>query len=227
MKDLIGDKVYLPGQNGEDDKPMPVDPETEPALQASLPDRELLKYNPILEGLDIPSQKKGQFSDVDEERWLVVVEELMTRGAKTSGEIAGLVGVSQRRIATFIKLVKERWAKSMTPGQVNTRREALYLEAERVKDACWLVIQNTDNDMCRLAYLKMILEAGKRQSSLIGAEKQQVAIEHSVEARHKTPDEMQGEIASSLNISAEDYASLGNLLAEKLTEAKKLESDND
>lgn len=227
MKDLIGEQVYLPGQNGEDDKSMPVDPETEPALQASLPDAEILKYNPILHGLDIPSQKKGQFSDVDEERWLVVVEELMTRGAKTSGEIAGLVGVSQRRIATFIKLVKERWAKSMTPGQVNTRREALYLEAERVKDACWLVIQNTDNDMCRLAYLKMILEAGKRQSSLIGAEKQQVAIEHSVEARHKTPDEMQGEIASSLNISAEDYASLGNLLAEKLTEAKKLESDND
>ena len=60
MKDLIGEQVYLPGQNGEDDKSMPVDPETEPALQASLPDAEILKSNPILHGLDIPSQKKGQ-----------------------------------------------------------------------------------------------------------------------------------------------------------------------
>jgi hypothetical protein len=180
-----------------------------------------------LQGLDVPSQNKGQFSETDEERWLVVVEELMTRGVKTTGEIATITGVSQRRIVNFVKVVKERWAKSMTPGQVNTRREALYLEAERVKDACWMVIANTDNDMCRLAYLKMVLEAGKRQSSLIGAEKQQVAIEHTVEARHKTPDEMQGEIASSLNISADEYASLGNMLAERLTEAKKLESDND
>jgi len=224
MKDLIGEQVYLPGQEGNDDVHMKVNPDD---LEMSPPDTEIVLRDARLQGLDVPSQNKGQFTETDEERWLVVVEELMTRGVKTTGEIATITGVSQRRIVNFVKVVKERWSQSMTPGQVNTRREALYLEAERVKDACWTVIMNTDNDMCRLAYLKMILEAGKRQSSLIGAEKQQVAIEHTVEARHKTPDEMQGEIASSLNISAEEYASLGNMLAERLTEAKKLESNND
>lgn len=215
-KDLIGEQVYLPGQGGKADQELPV---AEQELVTSGRDLEVIARYPILRGLDLPTQSKGALSALDQERWVIAIEVLLQRGVKSLTELAQLTGLSVARADKLVKEVRERWSKSLTAGQVNSRREAIYLEAERVKEACWETLSNLEgNDLAKLAYLKMIIECGKRQSALIGAERINVSVETT--ASHKSAVEMERELAKQLKIPVEDLANIGDTISKQLTSAR-------
>lgn len=215
-KDLLGDKVYLPGQGGNADQELPV---AEQELAVSGRDVEIITRYPIMRGIDVPTQAKGQLSALDMERWIVAVEILLQRGVKSIAEIAQVTGLTVARADSFVKEVRERWSKSLTAGQVNARREAIYLEAERVKEACWETLHNLEgNELAKLAYLKMIIECGKRQSALIGAERINVSVETT--ASHKSAADMERELAKQLKIPLEDLANIGDTISKQLSNAR-------
>lgn len=215
-KDLLGERVYLPGQAGRDNQDLSL---SERELAVSSRDTEIITRYPIMRGIDVPTQTKGQLSTLDQERWIVAIEILLQRGVKSIAEIAQVTGLTVARADKFTKEVKDRWSKSLTAGQVNARREAIYLEAERVKDACWDTLQNLEgNELAKLAYLKMIIECGKRQSALIGAERINVSVETT--ANHKSAAEMERELAKQLKIPVEDLANIGDTISKQLSDAR-------
>ena len=218
MKDLIGDKVYVPG---EEPTEIAI---TDSELISSGRDLEVMVRHPIMKGLDVPKNKTGTLDPIDKERWLVVIETLMQRGAKSVTEISDLTHLSPRRTSRFVSEVRDRWANSLTMGQVNSRREQLYLECERVKEECWRLLQQAESEVARLAYMKMIIDAGKRQSALIGAERINVNVESTV-AGHKTAEEMEAEVARSLSIPVEQFSAIGEMLSKQITVLRKDEDD--
>jgi hypothetical protein len=109
-------------------------------------------------------------------------------------------------------------------GQVNSRREQLYLECERVKEECWRQYHLVDSEMAKLAFMKMIIDAGKRQSSLIGAERINVNVESKV-AGHKTAEEMEAEVAGQLSISVDQFSVMGEMLSKQITTLRKDHND--
>lgn len=216
-QDLVGQEVYLPSSDGEQIKIEVSDSE----VVSSGRDLELVLTHQKLHGLDVPKRKQGTLSPIDKERWLVVIETLMQRGVKSIRELTDITGLGTNRAGEFVREVRERWASSLTMGQVNSRREQIYLEAERVKDECWRALQLTDNESMRLAYLKMIIDCGKRQSALIGAERINVNVESKTIAAHKTAEEMEAEVAKNLSISVEQFSAIGEMLSKQLTLHRK------
>ncbi len=215
-KDLLGEQVYLPGQGGRPDQEIAI---ADQEVAVSGRDIEVMVKYPILRGIDIPTQAKGSLSALDSERWIIAIEVLLQRGVKSIAELAEITGLTVPRADKFVKEVRERWSKSLTAGQVNARREAIYLEAERVKEACWQTLENLEgNDLAKLAYLKMIIECGKRQSALIGAERINVSVETT--ANHKSAAEMERELAKQLKIPVEDLANIGDTISKQLTSAR-------
>ena len=218
MKDILGHKVYVPGEEP-----------TEIAISdseviSSGRDLEIIVQHSIMKGLDVPKKKSGALDPIDKERWLVVIETLMQRGAKSVTEICDVTGLHANRASRFVSEVRDRWANSLTMGQVNSRREQLYLECERVKDECWRLLQQAESEVARLAYMKMIIDAGKRQSALIGAERINVNVESKV-AGHKTAEEMEAEVARSLSIPVEQFSAIGEMLSKQITTLRKDEDD--
>ena len=110
-------------------------------------------------------------------------------------------------------------------GQINSRREQIYLEAERVKEECWDALKVCTSEPMRLAYLKMIIDCGKRQSALVGAERININVESKVDAKHKSADEMAKEGAGQLSISIEEYSAIGDMLSQQLTDLRKGNED--
>lgn len=217
-KDLIGDKVYVPG-----DEPTEI-AISDSEVVSSGRDLEIMATHPLLRGLDVPRNKQGFLDPIDKERWLVVVETLMQRGAKSVTEIRDVTGLTANRSSKFVSEVRDRWANSLTMGQVNSRREQLYLECERVKEECWRQYHLVDSEMAKLSFMKMIIDAGKRQSSLIGAERINVNVE-SKTASHKSADEMQAEVAKGLSISVDQFSTIGEMLSKQITTMRKDSDD--
>ena len=216
-EDLIGDQVFVPG----DEIQIQV---TDSDVKSSGRDLAILQRSPLLKGLDVPNRKKGALDPIDHERWLVVIETLMQRGVKSVRQVSDLCGITFSRADRFVKEVRDRWANSLTMGQVNSRREQIYYEAERVKEECWTQYQLTDNETMKLAYLKMIVDCGKRQSGLIGAERINVNVESTV-ATHKSAAEMEAEVANQLSISVDQFSAMGEMLSKQITTLRKDQDD--
>ena len=221
-KDLISDAVYVPTS---DDEGITIDI-SDIDVATSGRDLDLTLTHPKLAGLDIPKVKQGKMKPLDEERWIVVVETLMQRGVSSLSQMHTLTGLAYARCGEYVAEVRDRWAKSLTMGQINSRREQIYLEAERVKEECWQALQTCTNESMRLAYLKMIIDCGKRQSALVGAERININVESKVEARHKSAEEMAKEGAGQLSISVEQFSAIGDMLSKQLTDMRKEGKDD-
>lgn len=196
--------------------------EDDPALQISEPDTEIILANNMLRNLDIPTAKKKlECSPLDILRWLDATEIVLARGAKTVTEVARLFGIATTFARDLINDVKARWAVNINPSLVNVRREQLYLECERVKDYAWQAIENNSNAGVQLKYLQLILQAGQRQSSLIGAEKVAVSVETSIVAAHKSEQDFEQDYVGAAEISADELKQLGDLLAKHRSEKNK------
>ena len=210
--DLIGEKVFVPF--GADQIIVEI---TDPEVQTSGRDLEVVVTQPLLRGLDVPKEKMPERNTIDYERWLAIVETLIQKGLNSIIKIKQTTGLSYKTSANMVQEVRQRWAKSLTLGQVNSRREQIYKEAERVKDECWRRMEFIENDTMRLRMMQMILECGKRMSSLIGAERINVNVE-SGGAGHKTIEDMQSEV---VGISVEQFQQIGQALSQQLTDTRK------
>lgn len=214
--DLVGPVLEVPDEiNPEIMLEMKL-ADDDPELAASAADDRYT--DPMVRDLDIPTAKKlTNCTPLDRERWHAVVETLIQRGAKNAAELNKLTGINEWSARTIIKEVRERWHSTLTPGQVNSRREQLYLEAERVKEFAWTALQNLESEAMQLKYLQLILQAGQRQSSLVGAEKQQVSLEATVTARHKSGADFENEFLDNNGLSAEELKEIGNMLSRRLS----------
>lgn len=183
----------------------------DPALFVSPPNLKATT-NPLLKGLDLPTELRlREMSEVDKQRWLEVLAALIQRGVNGSIQIVELTGLSNATVRTLLNELKESWSKSLSPNIINVRREQIYLEAERVKEFCWNSIRNSDSEAMQLKYLQLILAAGQRQSSLIGAERPQ-AQEQVVGAEEKKEE--------SINLSEDQLRAIGDMISKELGKEK-------
>lgn len=220
-KDLISNRVYVPTA---DDEGVVIEI-TDTDVATSGRDLDMTISHPKLAGLDIPKVRAGKMTFMDEERWLVVIETLMQRGVSSISQIHTITGLAYDRCGAGVAEVRDRWSKSLSMGQINSRREQIYLEAERVKEECWDALKVCTSEPMRLAYLKMIIDCGKRQSALVGAERININVESKVDAKHKSADEMAKEGAGQLSISIEEYSAIGDMLSQQLTDLRKGNED--
>jgi len=171
-------------------------------------------------GLDLPSQVKGPWSPIDEERWIVAVENLLARGAQSGQHIAKLTGLTVHAACNFIKDIKERWSSNLTIPEVNVRREKLYNENERVSDFCWSKIYEDPDGKNTISYLKLIGESNTRKARLIGAEIVSLNVEQA-RIERMTQEEIQQQASKQLGVDVQSLKQLGDLLASEMTKPKK------
>lgn len=171
-------------------------------------------------GLDLPSQVKGPWSPIDEERWIVAIENLLARGAKSGQHVAKLTGLSVHAACNFIKDIKERWTSNLTIPEVNVRREKLYNENERVSDFCWSKINEDPDGKNTISYLKLIGESNTRKARLIGAEIVSLNVEQA-RIERMTQEEIQQQASKQLGVDVHSLKQLGDLLATEMTKTKK------
>lgn len=202
---------------------------TEEDLEVS-PSRNLANICPELQGVDVPTNIHQPFSPMDRMRWLNVVETLMGRGIEHSGRIAGITGLTPMQVAYFKKEILASWQKTTAPSTVNLRREKLYLEAERIKEACWKAFQRNEENIQgdykeQTLYLKMILEAGSRQAQLCGLNRVD-AIEHNANITVKKDEKtMIEEAENKLSLPVGSLDLIGKALAKQISEMKDSENE--
>tara|TARA_Y100000592_G_scaffold101095_2_gene185391 strand:- start:5854 stop:6513 length:660 start_codon:yes stop_codon:yes gene_type:complete len=198
---------------------------TEEDLNAS-PSRNLASICTELQGVDVPSNTSKPFSNIDRQRWLNVIETLMGRGIEHSGRIAGITGLSPAQVTYFKKEILAVWQKTTSPSTVNLRREKLYIEAERVKEACWRAFNRNEHDGLgdfkeQTLYLKMILEAGTRQAQLCGLNRVD-AVEHNANITVKKDEKtMIQEAENKLSLPVGSLDLIGKALAKQISDMKE------
>lgn len=167
---------------------------------------------PIFSGLEVPSQTKGPFSYIDRERWMIVIESLLSRNVKSGRAIAKLTGLSINTSCDWVNAIKEMWQNDLTAGKVNVRREKLYAENERIADFCWNLIQIDPLEKSVPSLLKIIGDTNQRRSRLVGAEQITLNVGQTIEQNIDT-DYIQTQAAAKLGISIGSLKTLGDTLA--------------
>lgn len=188
--------------------------------------RDLTHVDPRMKGVDVPVTLKG-FDELTEERWLVAVEIMMSRGIETTSEIAGITGLSSRTAGIFRNQVIKRWASTMTQGALNERREKLYIEADRVKAELWRMYERGEREGAdfkeQLSYLKMIVDTGARQAKLCGLEA--LPAEQQTAASNKDKAQLTSEAEARLQLPSGSLETIGKALAEAISK-EKVERDD-
>ena len=171
-------------------------------------------------GLDLPSQIKGPFSPIDNERWIIAIENILARGAKSAQHVSKLTGLTINAAVNFIKDIKERWSSNLTIPEVNIRREKLYNENERVSEFCWNKINEDPDGKNTISYLKLIGESNTRKARLIGAEIVSLNVEQA-RIERMTQEEIQIQASKQLGVDVQSLKQLGDLLATEMTKTKE------
>jgi hypothetical protein len=170
----------------------------------------------IMADLDVPSHNKGPFSDIDKQRWLVVVENLLVRGVKSGREVSRLTGLSAPTACGFVNNVKEALSKDITIGRINTTRELLYSENETIADFCWNIIRTDPLDNKVPQLLKIIGDTNSRRARLMGLESVGLNVSKVDESQTYDPEKSQKLIAEKLGINALDLKNIADGLASKM-----------
>jgi len=224
-EDILGPILEVPEDFDQDNILEMSVPDDDKEVQMSPADEALAKSDRLLNDLDIPTHRElKSMTNVDKERWLVVIETLLQRGVKSKNKMTRLLNLPTYTVNKFVQEVMGNWQQSLSVGTINCRREQIYLEAERVKEYAWRALTMVDNDSAKLKYLQLILHAGQRQSSLIGAEKQQVEAAVTVQAQHKSTADFENEFIDIKGISGEQLKDLGDVISRQLS-LNKTEED--
>jgi hypothetical protein len=166
------------------------------------------KVHPILVGQDVPPLP---YDDLNKERWMIIIEYII--GVHRIFAIADITGLSFSTTSKLIDELKIRWSKTLTPAQANSRREALYQECERIKALAWDEVQVNDKD--KIAYMKLIIEAQKRQATLCGLDKLEIAIEQITTEKKEL----------AIDASPETLAQIGLMLAKTISSQKRINDE--
>lgn len=171
------------------------------------------KLPPIMKDLDVPSQSTGPFSEIDKQRWNLVVENLLVRGVKSGREIARLTGLSAPTACKFVKDVKDSLSKDITVARINTTRELLYSENQTIADFCWNIIRSDPLDNKVPQLLKIIGDTNSRRARLMGLESVGINVSKTDEIQNYSPEETQKQVALKLGISPDKLKHLADNLA--------------
>lgn len=168
--------------------------------------------------LDLPSQTSGKISPIDEQRWIVAIENLLARGVNTHQQISKLTGLNSDLSKKYLIKIKENWSKNLTQGTVNLRRESLYLEHERIKKFAWSQIDISDPSENRsmLGYISAIQKSLTAQASLIGANIVSIDVQNN-NVRAMSQIELQQSAAKMLDLDENNLKMLGDMLATAIT----------
>lgn len=132
----------------------------------------VLSGNPAIAGIECPVNSRPPFSTEESLAWENCVEQLVARGVRTASSISKHTGLSIGQSKTMLEKIASGWAASMSTSLVNSRREALWQEAERVKEEAWesyYLSKSLDDDpKVQGAWLKLVLDAGGSQAKLCG-----------------------------------------------------------
>ncbi len=188
-------------------------------LYASSPQN---NFHALLFGLDVPSCTSGKISPIDEQRWIVVIENLLSRGLNTHQQISKLTGLNVDLSKKYLIKIKENWAKNLSQGTVNLRREALYMEHDRIKQYCWNQIDLADPSETKnqLGFIKAIQTSLSSQAKLVGAEIVSIDVSNN-NIRAMNQHELQQAAAKVLDIDENNLKMLADLLAENIVEPKE------
>lgn len=170
----------------------------------------------IIMDLDVPTQTKGPFSDIDRQRWQLVVEQLLVRGVKSGREVSRITGLTAPTACTFVKDVKDALSNDVTPTRINQTRELLYAENQNIADFCWTLIRTdpTDNRVPQL--LKIIGDTNQRRSRLMGLENVQISISKNDGNTQYDVEAAQRQTAAKLGVNIGALKEMGNFLATKI-----------
>lgn len=183
---------------------------------------------PIFSGLEVPTQTKGPFSHIDRERWMIVIEALLSRNVKSGRAISKLTGLSVNTSCDWVNSIKEMWSNDLTPQKVNVRRETLYAENERIATFCWNLIQIDPLEKSVPSLLKIIGDTNQRRSRLVGAEQITLNVGQTIEQDIDT-EYIQTQAAAKLGISIGSLKNIGDTLAIEMipnTDTETNEEDN-
>ncbi len=185
-------------------------------------------FHAMLFGLDVPSCTSGKMSAIDEQRWIVVIENLISRGLNTHQQIAKLTGLNTDLSKKYVMQIKENWAKNLSQGTVNVRRESIYLEHDRIKNYCWNQIDLADPSETKnqLGFIKAIQTSLTAQSNLIGANIVSLDISNN-NVRAMTQHELQQAASKVLDIDENNLKQLADLLAQNIVEPKTEETNDE
>ena len=143
--------------------------------------------DPLLAGLRIPPRLgRGKPRQRDLEPWLDLVGELIGRGVHTPSQLRRLLGVSYKTAKNWLRIVHQRWSRSLSDELVSVRRERLYSEADQVAKTAWreaTAPETTPSETAAL--LKVILLANERKATLTGLDVLEVRVSKRVE-QHST-----------------------------------------
>lgn len=169
------------------------------------------KVHPILIGQDVPPLP---YDDLNKERWLIIIEYIIgVHRIFATRVIADIIGIHFTTTQRLIDELKIRWSKTLTPAQANSRREALYQECERIKALAWDEVQVNDKD--KVAYMKLILEAQKRQATLCGLDKLEISVEQITTEKKEL----------AIDASPETLSQIGLILAKTISAQKRLNDE--
>jgi hypothetical protein len=197
-------------------------PLDDPRFIPSEPDPIPAQTDERVAGIDFPSCK-ANWNIVDRKRWMLAVEQMMQLGILRVSEMAKISGLSNILVSGLLKEVQEAWSKTVTKAEVNIRREALFKEADIIKEKCWVqlekleeIAKTKDNIPLHnsiIAYHRMILEAGKRQAMLCGLDKIEIQVDTSVTVEQKDEGKMLEELQSKISIPLDQLENLAKELA--------------
>jgi len=180
----------------------------------------------IMNDLEVPSAVRGPFSTIDRERWITVIEALMTRGVKSTREAAKITGLTHMTCSNFINEIKDTWQNDLTPEKVNYRREVLYSENERIAEFCWGMIQMDPTDKNVPSFLKIIGETNTRRSRLVGAEQITLAV-GKIESNNIDTNVIQTKAAAKLGVSVNALKEMGDIMATKMLPSLDIEESDE
>lgn len=169
------------------------------------------KVHPILVGQDVPPLP---YDDLNKERWMIIIEYIIgVHRIFATSAISDITGISFATVQKLVDELKIRWSKTLTPAQANSRREALYQECERIKALAWDEVQVNDKD--KISYMKLILEAQKRQATLCGLDKLEISVEQITTEKKEL----------AIDASPETLAQIGHMLAKTISSQKRLNDE--
>ena len=100
--------------------------------------------------------------------WLDAVEQLMLDGVGSPSEMASVTGLTRATSARWMKEVQNIWADASHRRLADTRREALFHQADSVAKAAWSQLTNEAHPFVICALLRVVLEAHDRKARLLG-----------------------------------------------------------
>lgn len=180
--------------------------------------------HPILRGISLPARARGRKTTEDREEWIAVIDELMARGISNPNQLRNLTGLPYSTAKRYIEECKKRAILQLdTEGELATRRELLYREADAVAAEAFRRSFDEQNASCRVGYMRLVLEANKRKAALCGLDS--VQINANVKTELRAMVDVVANVQAEYGIAPETLAAIGRDAAKALTQATQAEDD--